>query len=1625
MPSIENRIVQMQFDNTSFERRLGDTLKSLDHLNQTIANAGSKNGLANLEQSVRGFNLGPVVTSIEGVSSKFLAMATIGVTALSTIVTKALEVGGRLLKSLSLQPLIDGFQEYGNQIGSIQTILANTDAKGTTLTEVNDALNQLNEYSDKTIYNFGQMTRNIGTFTAAGVDLDTSVQSIKGIANLAAISGSTSEQASSAMYQLSQAIATGSVKLMDWNSIVNAGMGGEVFQKALFETGKQMKTITDVPMNQTFEEWTDAGNSFRGSLETGWLTADVLTKTLSTFTGELSKEQLVAMGFTEQQAAEFERLGQLGVEAATKVRTLKGLIDTTKEALGSGWAQSFRIIFGDFNEATELFTNISNNLGAFIKQSAEARNALLQGWADLGGRTLLIEALSTAFHNLGEILAPIKEAFREVFPPLTAQRLMDLTTSFKNFADALKPSEQTVENLKRIFTGFFGALEIGWTVIKETARFIADLFTSATGAGSGKFLEFAAKIGDFFANLNDKLVTQGGIRKFFEELPAKIAPVVDKFNEVKDAVVSFLERFAEKAGPVIEIVQGLVDKFRDFFSSLGGGAMDVASDAADRLNQRFQTLRDIGEKLGDLWGPFKDALNKVADILDQVWDVIKNWFAELGAKLDAVLGPGDFDKVVDAVNVGLLGAIAGILAKFLKSGFKFDLGDGLFSGITKSFGELTGVLKAMQTDIKADALLKIASAVGILTASVLVLSLIDSAALTKGLSAMAVGFAQLVGAFALLNTLASGPRSAASLAIIATGLILLSTAMLILSGAVAILATMDWEDLGKGMAGIIAMLGALIIATKLLQGSSIGMIASGAGLILIATSLNILAGAVKLFATMDWGDMLKGFVGIGVGLGLIALAVNFMPPTMPLIGAGLILVAASLSIIAASIMLFAKMDWGQMGKGMVGLGGGLLIIAGAMQLMPVTMPLIGAGLLLVSASLLVIAKALKQFGGMDWGEIGKGLAAMGGSLLILAAGAYAMSGSLMGAVAIGVMAVSLTLLVKVIKELAAIKIGDLIKALVGLAAVFAVLGVAALVLSPITPMLLGLGAALILVGAGFALFGAGAALIATAFEKIAAVGSEGLGVVAEAIDLLISKLPALVQAFAVGLVQLATVILEAAPPLVAALGVVIEHLISTIITLLPKIGELIGGIIQTIIDILRAKIPEYIQLGIDIILALLTGIRDNIAQVVTLALEVIGQFLQGLAAGIPQLIDAAVNVITTFINAIASQLGEIVEAGVGLIVSFIDGITNNIHRIVDAVGRLIAEFIRSVANLYGDIIDAGFKALLKFLDGITNNLVEVVNAVGDMIARFISAVGNKAGEIAAAGLDALIDFLGGVSRNMYLVTIAATAMIIQFIQTVAAMGVAIAQAGANAIIFFLAGISASVLHVVRAAFEILINFVNGLASAVNYYSPQLRQAGINLAFAIIDGATWGLASKAKGLADKAVGVFQSAVGAVGSFLGIGSPSKLFQEVGGLMMEGAAIGISKNTSMEDAAMESIENMTGTVRDALNKFTANLNDMGEMNPVITPVLDLSQIQRDAQGIGSILGDSSLAVGMSNAQAQTIAASPNPNQTDVTAETSGTGEIRFEQNIYAPEQLSTGEIYRQTRTQLTMAKEELSIP
>ena len=400
--TVDERVVQMRFDNKQFESNVNKTMSTLDKFKQKLNLSGASKGLDDISRSAKKVDVSSIGSGLDSVKAKFSALQVMGITALSNITNSAVNAGKKIVSALTIDPIKTGFEEYETQINAVQTILANTQKEGTNISVVNKALDELNLYADKTIYNFTEMTRNIGTFTAAGVKLNTSVSAIKGIANLAAVSGSTSQQASTAMYQLSQALAAGKVQLMDWNSVVNAGMGGQVFQDALIRTSEHLKTGAKQAIKSQ--------GSFRDSLsKTGWLTTEVLTQTLDQFSTAADTQEeyqdaikkFVGQGYTKEEAKQMADMARTAGNAATKVKTFTQLIDTLKEAAQSGWGQTWRLFIGDFEDAKNLFTPLSDFLSNIINNMSNARNAIVKS------------ALGKNFKKIGEDVASITNPIKK------------------------------------------------------------------------------------------------------------------------------------------------------------------------------------------------------------------------------------------------------------------------------------------------------------------------------------------------------------------------------------------------------------------------------------------------------------------------------------------------------------------------------------------------------------------------------------------------------------------------------------------------------------------------------------------------------------------------------------------------------------------------------------------------------------------------------------------------------------------------------------------------------------------------------------------------------------------------------------------------------------------------------------------------------------------------------------------------------------------------------------------------------------------------------------------------------------------------------------------------------------
>ena len=502
--TVDNKVVRVQFDNQQFERGVRQTTLSLQNLKQSLKMEDSSKSIEKVTSALKNINLDGLNSALDSIKNRFSVTGMVALNILSSIASRAVFAGQQLVSSFTMTPLIDGLREYELQLQSLQTIYANVSPKGYSLDDVNASLDELNTYADKTIYKFGEMTRNIGTFTAAGVDLKEATKAIQGLSNLSAMTGATAEQSARGLYQVSQALSTGFFRQIDWMSMDNANMSNAQFKDMLVQ-------IADKRNNNAATNAIKSKGSFRDSLEKQWLTKDVFLEA-SNILGEVvdSEEayqnlmkKIIDSGYTEAQAKQFANMAKMAYESATKIKSFTQLVDTLKESLGTGWADIWRTVIGDLSEAKELWTGVYEKINPFIDASSKARLELAKTWKEMGGRTEVINGISNFFDNFVSIAKAVHQAWVDVFPPITAETLYNLSVRFRELSENLKPTEETLSRIGRIAKGLFSILDMGRKTIVGVAKAFAALFHIDLGAP----LELLAKIGDFFTDLNSKYST--------------------------------------------------------------------------------------------------------------------------------------------------------------------------------------------------------------------------------------------------------------------------------------------------------------------------------------------------------------------------------------------------------------------------------------------------------------------------------------------------------------------------------------------------------------------------------------------------------------------------------------------------------------------------------------------------------------------------------------------------------------------------------------------------------------------------------------------------------------------------------------------------------------------------------------------------------------------------------------------------------------------------------------------------------------------------------------------------------------------------------------------------------------
>lgn len=1584
--TIDKRVVEMQFDNKDFEQNVQTSLSTLDKLKKGLDLSGASKGLDDVGAAAKRLDMSGVGTAVESVRMKFSALQIMAVTALTNITNQAVNAGKRIASALTIDPIKMGFQEYETQMNAVQTILANTQSKGKTLTDVNSALDELNSYADKTIYNFTEMTRNIGTFTAAGVDLDTSVAAIKGIANLAAVSGSTSQQASTAMYQLSQALASGTVKLMDWNSVVNAGMGGQVFQDALKETAR----VHGVAIDSLIEK----EGSFRDSLSTGWLSSEILTETLSKFTGDLNEEQLKTMGYTEEQIKEIIKMGQTANDAATKVKTFTQLFDTLKEAAQSGWTQTWEIIVGDFEEAKELLTQVSNVFGEIIGNSANARNEMLQGWKDLGGRTAVIEAVKNAFEGVMSVIKPIKEAFREIFPPITAQQLYNFSVALKNITEKLILGEAQANNLKRTFKGLFAAFDIVKMAVVAVLGALKPLL-QGTGILGDRILDLTGSWGDWVVKLRDTIKETNIFTKVVQKIVDVIKKTISVIKPYVTIAAGIFVGLASSAkivfstiktllSPVTEGIKKFATNIKDNFNCPG---FETFHSMLERIHARAE---EVGSSVGNMKGVVITAFQKMSDaitgskvlqVFSAIWKAVKTIAGGIAKALGGVIegisntmGNANFESFLDLINTLLAGGLVVGITKFINNlSDTFKGFSDIVEGVTGILDSVRGCFEAYQQNIKANTLLKIAGSIAILTASILVLSCIDPDKLSSALTSITMLFGELMASMAIFTKITNNSKGSTK----ATAtMIAMSVAVLILAAAMKSISKLDTEGILKGVFGVATMAGVMAASLRVISTEGKKVIKGAVGIIAFAVAIKILASACTDLSELSWGELAKGLVGVGVLLAELSLFLNTAKFSNKAVttATGMVILASALKILASACSDFASMSWGEIGKGLASIGAFLLVLAGFTNLTGNAKHVISTGisLVLIAASMKIFASAVSDFASLSWEEIGRGLLAMAGALTAVTIAVNLMPSNLIST-GVGLVAVASALLIlssalgnmgnmswdEIARGLVALG-GALLVLVVGLNAMTgAIPGAAALLVAAgallvLTPVLAILGSmswtaivkGLVALAGAFTIIGVAGLvltpLVPTIIALAGAIALIGVGVLGVGAGLIAAG--AGLNLLAIGFGALATAGAAGATAIVAALTVIITGVAGLIPVVLTKIGEGIVSVVRVLIE--AAPL-----------------ICEAIAVIAVAVIKALVECVPPLVDGLFVLLDAALNTLVEYTP-------KLVQSVFDILIACLDGIANNIGMVVQSAIDVVLSFLDGIAQKIPDVIQSGFDLLLAFLNGIAD-------AIENNTQKMIDA-GNR---IALAILDAVLAVL---ANGPELVRMAADRIM---------------ESG------FMKGIKDRFDNVKETVSDLLKKAKEAITNKLS----EWKNAGKDL----IDGFIQGIKDKISGAVESVKELGSNVVSGLKNILGIHSPSKAFAEIGRYSDEGFIAGLKQYASKVSSAAEDVgDGALDAMSSAVSRITEAINDEIDADPTIRPVLDLSNVEAGTRSLNSMFSRTQ-AMKVSAAIERSNSASVGSGNS-VASKTGNT--YQFTQNNYSPKALSRVEIYRQTRNQFS---------
>lgn len=1515
--TIDEKVVEMRFDNKQFEEGVQTSLSTLGKLKQSLNLDGAAKGFEDLGSAAKKCDMSMLSRSVETISTKFSAFEVVAITALSNITNSAVNAGKRILSSLTLEPVSTGFSEYELKMGSIQTIMAST---GESLDRVNQKLDELNKYSDRTIYSFSDMTSNIGKFTNAGVKLDDAVAAIQGVSNVAAVSGANANEASRAMYNFAQALSAGYVKLIDWKSIENANMATVEFKTQLLESAVAAGTLkkTADGMYKTLKKGTviDATHMFNDSLQEQWMTTEVLTKTLKDYADETTE------------------IGKKAFAAAQDVKTWTQLLDTLKESAQSGWAETWQLVAGDYEEAKTTLRTFSEFFSSIIDGSAEARNSLLQG------------ALMSSWGQIKD-------------------RVNETGISVDSFRESLRETaESSVDGLDKMIeeAGSFDAtLSKGWLTTDILSNSLDNLVSKATGTkvriselsdeqlknvgytqeqiDALRALSDEAKSSDSnLSSLVNTLDRQSGRELLFDSLLNGAKAVQGLFQTIKGAWRDiFPPATSEQIYSFIETLHSASERIRDFFTQAKDGADGLSTavnkplqDIRSTFKGLFAVIDIVRQAFSALWKALAPAGSTVGNLLTGILGVSGS-FGEWLVRLDETIKKNDtFAKAIQTVidwvrqatnsvkeftesvrerfNLPTLDEAKESLKNFLDTAKEKIGAPGLelLKTTFEKLCELAGKVKNAIGDMKngiVDAFSQVDTSV---SGSKFVQTLSGiwdfvkriASAITDLLSRSIQGLTNVIGnanfdgILDFLNTLAAGGLVIAIKNFIDSGNKLKGTISDFIdfskklgSGAIEILDSVRgcfeaYQNNLKAntllkIAGAIAILSASIIALSFVDPEKLDR-ATGAITMLFIE----LIGSMAIFQKVA-GQGTKGMTSAS---------------------AAMVLMSASVLILAAAMKKLADLEWDDIAKGLIGVTGLSAIIVATSKSLSNTKAIKGAtGLIVFAAALKILASVCTDLSALSWDQLAVGLVGVGALLAEVAVFlklAKFEKGAVSTAIGIVILAAALKILASAAKDFGTMNAESLTQGLVSIGAILTALALFTKFTSGSTKMV-SIGTGLVIVAASMKIFASavgdfgslsietlakGLVSMAVALTEVTvamrslpknmvSLGT-GLVIVAAALEILadvMGKLGGLSwEQIARGLVAMGGALLELAVALNFMKGTLAGSsallVASTAMLALIPVMTVLGNLSwEQIAKGLLTLAGAFAVIGISA--TVLSGVMPAILGLGG-ALALIGVGVLAAAAGL------------TLMAAGITALGVALAAGATSIVAGLTVIITGIANLIPFIAQKIGEAIIEICKVIADGAPAIGEAVKQVILALVDVLVECVPAIAEgalaLVTGVLEALVAYTPKIVDALFQFLIGVLEGIARNLPALIQAAVDVFMAFFS-----GIVDALMGIDTDVLLKAIVGIGLLAAIMAALSATAALAPGAMVGILAMGAVIAELALVLAavgaLAQIPGLNW--------LINEGGALLQSIGTAIGGFFGgivggfMGGVSAQFPKIG--------------------------------------------------------------------------------------------------------------------------------------------------